>query len=120
MPGDERMAVMAESAWQVFKLEELCEKVAGSQPRFHEFLRVPGLSGAVYRLPAGSRDMQAPHLEDEVYLVVEGQARLRIGEQQHRVWPGTILFVRATEEHSFFDVEEDLTLLAFFGAAGPL
>ncbi len=111
---------MSEYAWQVFRLEELAAKVAGEEPRFFEFLRVPSLSGAIYRLPAGARDMQAPHLEDEIYVVVEGRARLRVGEQEHAVAPGTILFVRATEEHSFFDVEEDLTLLAFFGSAGPL
>ena len=109
---------MPDSAWQVFHLDDMREKVAGDEPRFHEFLRVPGLSGAVYRLPAGSRDMQAPHLEDEVYVVTRGRARLRVGDQEHEVRPGTVLFVRATEEHSFFDVEEDLTLLAFFGAAG--
>ena len=109
---------MSDTAWQVFQLEDLSEKVVGEEPRFHEFLRVPSLSGAVYRLPAGSRDMQAPHLEDEVYIVTEGRARLRVGDQDHEVRPGTILFVRATEEHSFFDVEEDLTLLAFFGATG--
>ncbi|MGI9329103.1 MAG: cupin domain-containing protein [Gammaproteobacteria bacterium] len=111
---------MTENAWQVFQLDELTRKVAGSEPRFHEFLRVPSISAAVYRLPAGSRDMQAPHLEDEVYLVLEGRARLRIGDRQHEVSRGSILFVRATEEHSFFDVEEDLTLVAFFGASAPL
>lgn len=108
---------MSENAWQIFNLADLSSKVAGNEPRFHEFLRVPSLSGAVYRLPAGSRDMQAPHLEDEVYLVIEGRASLRVGEEDHDVGPGSILFVRATEEHSFFDIEEDLTLLAFFGAA---
>ena len=111
---------MSEHAWQVFRLEELADKVAGDEPRFFEFLRVPSISGAVYRLPAGARDMQAPHLEDEVYVVAEGRARLRVGDQEHEVRPGTILFVRATEQHSFFDVEEDLTLLAFFGSSGPL
>ena len=111
---------MSEHAWQVFRLEELAEKVAGDEPRFFEFLRVPSISGAIYRLPAGARDMQAPHLEDEVYVVADGRARLRVGDQEHEVRPGTILFVRATEQHSFFDVEEDLTLLAFFGSSGPL
>lgn len=111
---------MAEHKWQVFQLDELTEKVAGTEPRFFEFLRVKGLSGAVYRLPAGARDMQAPHLEDEVYVVAAGRARLRVGELEHHVAPGTILFVQATEEHSFFDIEEDLTLLAFFGASSPL
>lgn len=111
---------MSEPAWQIFELGALSAQVAGAEPRFLEFLRAPGLSAAVYRLPAGARDMQAPHLEDEIYVVTEGRARLRVGDQQHEVGPGHVLFVRATTEHSFFDVEEDLTLLAFFGSAPPL
>ncbi|MDH3977822.1 MAG: cupin domain-containing protein [Gammaproteobacteria bacterium] len=95
------------------------DKVAGTEPRFHEFLRVPTLSSAIYRLPAGARDMQAPHLEDEVYVVVEGRARLKIDDKEHEIKRGSILYVRATAEHSFFDIEEDLTVLAFFGATNP-
>lgn len=60
--------------------------------------------------------MQAPHLEDEVYMVIDGRAKLRVGGQEREVSPGNILFVRATLEHSFFNVEEDLTLIAVFGA----
>ena len=33
------------------------------------------------------------------------------------VAPGSILYVRATETHSFFEIEEDMTLLVFFAAA---
>ncbi len=106
---------MSNSAWKVFQLNELAESVSGSQPQFHEFLRLPGLSGAVYRLPAGAKDMQAPHLEDEIYYVVEGKARLKVNDQDQEVGPGSILYVAATAEHSFFDITEDLTLLAFFG-----
>jgi mannose-6-phosphate isomerase-like protein (cupin superfamily) len=107
---------MTDSTWQVFNIDDLAETVAGIEPRFHEFLRVPALSAAVYRLPIGSKDMQAPHLEDEIYVVIEGRARVRIGGKDHDVGKGSILFVRATAEHSFFDIEEDLTVLAFFGA----
>ncbi len=109
---------MTETAWQVFQLEELIDKVHGDQPRFLEFLRVPALSAAIYRLPAGSRDMQAPHLEDEIYFVAQGRARLRVGGHEYEVRRGTILFVQASEPHSFYDVEEDLCLLTFFGSAG--
>jgi mannose-6-phosphate isomerase-like protein (cupin superfamily) len=111
---------MPDNAWQVFELSDLKKKVEGSEPRFFEFLRVPTLSGAVYRLPVGARDMQAPHLEDEVYIVIEGRARLRIGGDDREVGPGNILYVQSTADHSFFDIEEDLTLLAFFGASTPL
>ena len=108
---------MSGSAWQVFDVANLSKLVEGSEPRLHDFLRGPSLSGAIYRLPAGSRDMQAPHLEDEMYVVLEGRAMLRIGAQQHEVRPGIVLYVSATAEHSFFDIEEDLTLLAVFGNA---
>lgn len=104
--------------WQAFNLDKLKAKVAGSEPSFFEFLRSAQMSCAVYRLPAGSRDMQAPHLEDELYLVLEGKARVKVGSQEQDVGPGTILFVKATTEHSFFDITEDLTLLATFGPTG--
>ena len=101
--------------WEVFRIPELTDKVAGDKPRIHEFLNRPALSGVVYRVPAGCRDLQAPHAEDEVYVVLAGKARLRVGEVEHTIGPGHVLFVRATTAHSFFDVEEDLTVLAFFG-----
>ncbi|KAB2927171.1 MAG: cupin domain-containing protein [Dechloromonas sp.] len=101
--------------WKVFDIERLKAKVAGSEPSFFEFLRSSQMSCAVYRLPAGSRDMQAPHLEDELYMVLEGKARVRVDNEVQEVGPGTLLFIRATTEHSFFDIESDLTLLATFG-----
>ncbi len=76
------------------------------------------MSCAVYRLPVGARDMQAPHLEDEIYVVLEGKARLPRDGQEQDVGAGTVLFVGATTEHSFFDIREDLTLLAIFGPTG--
>jgi mannose-6-phosphate isomerase-like protein (cupin superfamily) len=110
---------MTDSAWQLFQLADLAKKVEGNEPRFFEFLRVSELSGAIYRLPAGAKDMQAPHLEDEVYVVLDGRARLRIDDKDHEISRGSILYVRATEEHSFFDIEEGLTVLAFFGSSVP-
>lgn len=111
LPRDDAPA----DAWEVFQLDELLPQVVADEPRFLEFLHRPGISAAVYRLPAGARDMQAPHLEDEIYFVIEGRAQLRINDEEKEVGPGAILYVQATEEHSFFDITEDLTLLAFFG-----
>lgn len=111
---------MSSNEWEVFTLDELARKVEGNEARFVEFLHTASLSCAIYRLPAGARDMQAPHLEDEVYLVVSGRARLKVGGEQQQISAGTILYVRATSEHSFFDIEEDLTLVAIFGATGRI
>jgi len=111
---------MSSSAWKTFDLNNLKEKVRGKEPRFFEFLRSRQMSCAMYRLPVGATDMQAPHLEDEVYLVIEGRARLKIDDVEQDVAPGTVLFVAATTEHSFFDITEDLTMLAMFGPANGI
>lgn len=103
------------SDWLVFDPDELASKVAGGEARIFEFLRAPTLSVSIYRLPAGSKDMQAPHMEDEVYYVIEGKGRLRVEAKEHDIRPGSVLYVRATAAHSFFDIEEDLVVLAFFG-----
>ena len=102
--------------WMVFQSEELLAKVKGKDARISEFLRVPSLSVSIYRLPAGCRDMQAPHIEDEIYYVIEGKARLRIEDKVNEIKAGDVLFVRATTAHSFFDIDEDLVVLAFFGS----
>jgi mannose-6-phosphate isomerase-like protein (cupin superfamily) len=105
---------MSKNAWQVFSIDELTKDLEGKNPVFVEFLRTPDLSCAVYRLPAGARDMQAPHLEDEIYFVVSGHAWLQIGSQEREIRAGNILYVRATSEHSFFNIDEDLTVVAVF------
>lgn len=108
---------MTDSTWKAFDLSKLKEKVQGVEPSFFEFLRSKQLSCAIYRLPAGAKDMQAPHFEDEVYVVIEGHARVLVDGVEQEVGRGQVLYVGATTKHSFFDITEDLTLLAVFGPA---
>ncbi len=110
---------MSDSPWSTFHLRELLEEHARSGRPYLEFLRVPDLSCGIYRMEAGSKDLQAPHDEDEVYFVIEGRGRVRVGDQEQAVERGSILYVRQSEEHSFFEVEEDMTLLVFFASGGP-
>jgi len=93
---------MSKDHWQIFDLASLKKLVEGSEARLHEFLRGPALSCVIYRLPAGAKDMQAPHLEDEIYIVLEGHARLQLDGKTHEVRPGMVLYVQATANHSFF------------------
>jgi mannose-6-phosphate isomerase-like protein (cupin superfamily) len=107
-----------EKNWLVFQLSELLAKVAPGSVRFHEFLRTPSLSCSVYHIPAGSKEMETAHEEDELYFVLEGKAQLRVEDEDHSVEKGTLMYVHAACDHTFFNIEEDLTVLAFFGAAG--
>ncbi|MFW6258221.1 MAG: cupin domain-containing protein [Halochromatium sp.] len=108
---------MSDQNWLVFQLPELMAKLDAQTTRFQELLRTPSLSCSLYHIPAGSKEMQSAHEEDELYLVLEGRARLRVEDEDHCVEKGTMMYVRTACDHAFFDIEEDLTVLAFFGTS---
>ena len=62
-------------------------------------------------------DGQAPHTEDEIYVVTAGRARFRDAGGTVEVKPGDTIFVAAGVEHRFVDVTEDLALVVVFGPA---
>jgi mannose-6-phosphate isomerase-like protein (cupin superfamily) len=105
---------MTDRNWQVFDLDQIRQKLSGKAVEYLEFLNVPALNCGLYFLSAGSTDMQSPHDDDEVYLVLSGRARMRLDDVEREVGPGSLLYVSATTEHSFFEVEEDMTLLVMF------
>lgn len=84
---------------------------------YHEFLRAPALSAGVYQLAAGADDPQQPHTEDELYYVVAGRARIRVGDEDAPVEAGSLVFVAANVEHRFHTIAEDLTVLVLFAPA---
>jgi mannose-6-phosphate isomerase-like protein (cupin superfamily) len=88
-----------------------------SPRRYLEVLRTGQLSTGVYRLARGDEDQQRPHHEEEVYLVMEGRGRFRIGDQDFAAEPGALLSVPARVEHSFHSITDDLLLLVFFAPA---
>lgn len=102
-----------------FALRDLLEPLVGESHEFAEFFRSPSgsLSLTIARWPAGSRDDQQPHTEDEVYYVAAGRARLTIGEEIVDVEAGSVAFVAAGVEHRFSDISEDLDVLVFWSPA---
>lgn len=75
------------------------------------------MSAGLYVLPAGGTDPQSPHTEDELYYVVRGKARMKVGSENHAVTEGSIIFVAAGVEHRFYEITEELTALVFFAPA---
>ena len=99
---------------QAFELAQLISQQKSSNNLYLEFLRVPDLSMGLYVLPAGGSDPQSPHTEDEVYYVVSGKARIRVGEEDRNVGAGSIVYVEKNAEHRFHSIEEELKILVFF------
>lgn len=102
---------------QAFDLAELLAAHAEAGALYHEFLRAPSLSAGLYILPAGTPDPQRPHTEDEVYSVISGRGRIRVGDEDREVRAGSIVFVAAGVEHRFHTIAEDLTILVLFAPA---
>ena len=98
----------------LFQIGDVVERLERENELFVEFLRCESMSLEVYRLGAGATDPQDPHTEDEVYYIVSGSAKIRIGDDDHPVEPGDIIFVEREIEHYFFDIESELITLIFF------
>lgn len=101
----------------VFDLDALQRDRHDSGRAYLEFLRAPALSAGMYELPVGAQDPQQPHTEDEIYSVVRGRAQIRIGDRDHAVGPGSIVYVPAKVEHRFHSITEALTVLVVFAPA---
>ena len=99
------------------ELPELSTRRAASGRLYLEFLRTGSMSLGLYTLPTGGEDPQSPHGEDEVYVVTAGRARLRVGEEDVAVEPGSIVFVPALVPHRFHSIESELSALVFFAPA---
>jgi quercetin dioxygenase-like cupin family protein len=100
-----------------FEFPQLLKQRSRIGKLYLEFLRVPAMSAGIYVLPAGGIDPQKPHKEDELYYVVRGRARMRVGSEDQTVAEGSVIFVAAGVEHRFWDITEELAVLVFFGPA---
>jgi mannose-6-phosphate isomerase-like protein (cupin superfamily) len=79
-----------------------------------EVVRSGALSAGIYRLGAGAADGQAPHGEDEVYVVTAGRADLEAGGARTAVRPGSVAYVPSRVPHRFVDITEDLEVAVVF------
>lgn len=102
--------------WAAFRLPELALRLAKSGDPWLEFFKTSTLRTGLYVLPAGGRDDQTPHAEDEVYHVLSGRAVLAVDGQDLPVEAESVVYVRAGIEHRFHSIAEELEVLVFFAS----
>lgn len=100
----------------VFEIADLIEERRRLGERYLEFFVADAgtLSLGLYVLGAGEDDPQLPHTEDEIYYVVSGSGRLRVGDEDRAIGVGSVIFVGTDVPHKFYDIAETLTLLVVF------
>lgn len=100
---------------QGFDVEAAAARLAGAGGGYEVVHESPGLEIGVYVLVAPAPDRQAPHLFDEVYVVLDGEADLEVEGETRRVGKGEAVFVAAHAEHRFTGYETVSLLVVFNG-----
>ena len=77
-----------------------------------------GSMGLWFYAPRGA-DLQTPHEQDEVYVVVNGTGTFVCADERVPFGPGDALFVPAKVEHRFEEFSDDLEVwVVFYGLKG--
>lgn len=97
-----------------FEILDVITMQKSLKEQYLEFFKGDNLSLGIYSLPIGEEDPQKPHTEDEVYYVVSGHAKLKVGEDDRNVKPGSIVYVGSGVEHCFHDITEALMVMVVF------
>lgn len=105
---------MARMDMDAFEIAEVIEQHRKEGRPYHEFFRTDTLSLGLYVLPAGEKDPQSPHYEEEVYYVVEGEGMVQVAGEECPVAAGSTVFVGVGVEHRFHSITRDLKLLVFW------
>ncbi|GEM_PF-1466821 len=94
--------------------------ILGSVTRYDEppATEVPpfteSLSMHYWHMKQGEIDNQRPHLQDEIYVILEGNGAVKVDGKVSGVQTGDIIFVPAKMEHNFIADKSDMRILIFF------
>ena len=84
---------------------------------YREFLRGPALSLGLFTADEGYGDVQDPHAQDEVYVVLEGSAVLTLDGEDRPLSVGSVAYVPRGVPHAFHRVSDGLRVLVVFAPA---
>ena len=93
--------------------DQVRRRLAAGEGGYQTVHTSPGLELGVYVLVAPEPDRQQPHVDDEVYVVLEGYGVLEIEGETVELKEGQAAFVPAGAEHRFVGYEH-LSVLVIF------
>lgn len=109
------------SDWTIKRLDE----IQFFEPAFYAANRELGATAFalnVLKMPAGWQDYpdhdHSENGQEEVYVLVEGSARLQVGGEEHELEPITIVRVAAGTKRKWLPGTAGATIIAVGGAPG--
>jgi mannose-6-phosphate isomerase-like protein (cupin superfamily) len=103
---------------QVFRLAQVRASIPGPAGERSTLVLKQGTCDVKLALPVPPNE-QAPHTQDEIYVVVGGRGVLMHDGRREPVEKGDLLFVAAGVEHRFEDFSPDFAVWrVFYGVQG--
>jgi mannose-6-phosphate isomerase-like protein (cupin superfamily) len=103
---------------QVFRLAQVQASIPGPSGERSTLVLKRGTCDVKLARPVPPNE-QAPHTQDEIYVIVRGRGILFHDGKRDSFETGDLLFVAAGVEHRFEDFTEDLAIWrVFYGAQG--
>lgn len=102
----------------VFRIDEARPRIPGPGGGHFTTICQHGSLRLLLSLPV-KPNQQAPHTQDELYIVVNGKGVLFHDGKRDDFGPGDAMFVAAGTEHHFEDFTDDFAVwVAFYGPQG--
>jgi mannose-6-phosphate isomerase-like protein (cupin superfamily) len=95
------------------ELDNILSKMENDE-YFIDFLNTRNLEAGIIRLREDQKDTQTSHPLDELYYIIKGEGYISIDRKTQRVRKGTVVFVPANRDHSFYGNKEELLVLYVF------
>lgn len=101
---------------KVIDIRKLYSKMDRDNSEFLTFFDLEHLQAGILRLRPGEIDTQEPHSTDEVYMVLEGDGFIEIGNKSYDLNKDLFIYVPAQVKHRFHGNKQEIVVLYFFSA----
>jgi len=101
---------------KIIDIRKLYSKMDRDNSEFLTFFDLEHLQVGILRLRPGEIDTQEPHSTDEVYMVLEGDGFIEIGNKSYDLNKDLFIYVPAQVKHRFHGNKQEIVVLYFFSA----
>ena len=98
-------------------ITDMVDDLEPAELQHREVLTAGPLTIEVGKYPADSAVPKNSHNEEELYYVLSGSGKLRVGDATHEIEAGDLVYVEPDLEHDFFHITEEITVLIILGPA---
>ena len=99
---------------KIIEIRKLLSKMNEDNSDFLNFFDLQHLQVGILRLKPSQKDTQEPHPSDEIYLVLEGDGFIEIGNKAYPLRKDLFIYVPARVKHRFYGNVQEILVVYFF------